>query len=38
MMVKLVFKEKVLNVISVNTPQVGCEEGKRKSFGERCMR
>lgn len=32
MMVKLMFKEKVLNVINAHAPQVGCEEIKKFEF------
>jgi len=36
MTVKLVFEEKVLNIVGAYVPQVGCEEREKgKSFGER---
>jgi hypothetical protein len=35
--VKWVFEEKVLNVIGVYAPQVGCEEKEKEDFTERLM-
>jgi len=36
--VKLIFKEKALNVVNAYAPQIGCEEKDNKCFSKRWKR